>query len=90
MNPYQNVSVLQVHLIKVFVKRMLELQRIWFLLFLIIRFVSGEKGICGILKDSCDDFIVQEIDKNGQIVELKNQEVPEGNCILNVLCIRYE
>ena len=42
------------------------------------RYISDEKGIRGILKDTCDDFIVQEIDKNGVVVELKNKEVPEG------------
>lgn len=69
---------------------MLELQRIWCMLIFIIRFVSGEKGIYGILKDSCDDFIVEEIDKNGQVVDLKNQDVPEGNYILSLLIIRCE
>lgn len=37
------------------------------------RFVSSEKGIRGILKNSCDDFIVQEIDENGVVVDLSIQ-----------------
>ena len=52
-----------------------------FLCFSIFSYVTSEKGIRGILKDSCDDFIVQEINKDGQIVELKNTECPAG--ILN-------
>lgn len=30
------------------------------------------------LKNSCDDFIVQEIDKDGKVVELITQDLPEG------------
>ena len=42
------------------------------------RYVTEEKGIRGILKDSCEDFIVQEIDEQGHVVNLVNQEIPFG------------
>ena len=42
------------------------------------RFVSSEKGILGVLKDSCDDFIVQEVDEEGQVVELIDTSEPKG------------
>ena len=42
------------------------------------RYVTEEKGIRGILKDSCEDFIVQEIDEQGHVVNLVNQEIPLG------------
>ena len=42
------------------------------------RFVSSVPGIRGVLKNSCDDFIVQEIDKDGNVVELNTQDLPEG------------
>ena len=41
-------------------------------------YVSKEKGIRGILKDSSDDFIVEEIDRDGKIVELVKEEAPPG------------
>jgi len=41
------------------------------------RFVSSEKGIRGILKNSCDDFIVQEIDENGVVVDLIDTSEPK-------------
>ena len=57
---------------------MLVLQRIPFNRRIIDRYVTEEKGIRGVLKDTCDDFIVQEITKEGVVVELKNTEVPDG------------
>ena len=53
--------------------------------FSIPSYVTTEKGVRGILKDSCDDFIVQEIDKDGHIVELKNTECPAG-IFMNTYC----
>lgn len=41
------------------------------------RFVSSEKGIRGVLKDSCEDFIVQEIDENGVVVDLVDTSEPK-------------
>ncbi|KAK8808688.1 hypothetical protein WA588_004333 [Blastocystis sp. NMH] len=40
-------------------------------------FVSSEKGIRGVLKDSCEDFIVQEIDENGAVVDLVDTSEPK-------------
>ena len=51
-------------------------------------YVSNEAGIRGILKDSCEDFVVQEIDKNGKIVELVNKEPPPGKNVAR-LCTNY-
>lgn len=42
------------------------------------RYVSKEKGILGVLKDSCDDFIVQEVDEEGKVVELIDTSEPQG------------
>ena len=39
--------------------------------------MSNEKGIRGILKNSCDDFIVQEIDENGVVVDLVDTSEPK-------------
>ena len=39
--------------------------------------MSSEKGIRGVLKNSCDDFIVQEIDENGVVVDLVDTSEPE-------------
>ena len=57
---------------------MLEFQRTLYWLILSCSYVTEEKGIRGILKDSCEDFIVQEIDEQGHVVNLVNQEVPLG------------
>lgn len=39
--------------------------------------MSSEKGIRGVLKNSCDDFIVQEIDENGVVVDLVDTSEPK-------------
>ena len=39
--------------------------------------MSSEKGIRGVLKDSCEDFIVQEIDENGAVVDLIDTSEPK-------------
>ena len=39
--------------------------------------MSSEKGIRGVLKDSCEDFIVQEIDENGAVVDLVDTSEPK-------------
>lgn len=39
--------------------------------------MSNEKGIRGVLKNSCDDFIVQEIDENGVVVDLVDTSEPK-------------
>ena len=42
------------------------------------RYVSTSPGIRCVLKNSCDDFIVREIDKDGKVVDLVSEELPTG------------
>ena len=51
------------------------------------RYVSKEKGILGVLKDSCDDFIVQEVDEEGKVVELIDTSEPQGRFFPFSLCL---
>ena len=46
---------------------------------LIRRYVSNVPGIRCVLKNSCDDFIVREIDKDGNVVDLVSEELPPGS-----------
>lgn len=43
------------------------------------RYVSTSPGIRCVLKNSCDDFIVREIDKDGNVVDLVSEELPPGS-----------
>lgn len=45
------------------------------------RYVSTSPGIRCVLKNSCDDFIVREIDKDGNVVDLVSEELPPGSFI---------
>ena len=54
---------------------------------IICRYVSSEKGILGVLKDSCDDFIVQEVDEEGQVVELIDTSEPKGKIDAKISCL---
>lgn len=49
------------------------------------RYVSTVPGIRCVLKNSCDDFIVQEIDKDGNVVDLVSEELPQGITLTVIL-----
>ena len=40
---------------------------------------------CQQKQNSCDDFIVQEIDKDGNVVDLVSEELPQGITLTVIL-----